>query len=180
MLVAGVLLVASILIAYSQVSFGSITKADPTPVGTIRNFTFFASSTAQVFYATSTQATSTQINQYVDSNNFVDKGYFVIAGAKKVTLFFERGGATTTNNGESYFRVQTSKDGTDWDDYGKLMLATTTTTNLVSRVNINASVSTTTAFMNTDFGSFYAIRCITHQRTDLIDGRAWCNASATW
>ena len=186
MLAAGVLLVGiAILIAYSQVGFGAVTKDDPSSKERFVNYQFFATSTSQSNFGTTTAATSTDINQYVDSNNFIDTGKLVIAGAKRVQLYFFRGSATSTNNGVSYFRIQTSPDGESWNDYGKLVLASTTNNNLVSRIHISSTTnpinnSTSTLSMDLQHGAYYAIRCIVFQSLDLIDGTNRCSASVDW
>src|SRR3990167_9153192 len=93
-MVLGVFAVLIGLVYFASTSNAHITKDVPTVTpNTFRTFTFFASSTTQTNYATTTTATSTSITQYFDSNGTLDKGYFVIAGAKKVEVYFQRGEA---------------------------------------------------------------------------------------
>ena len=187
-LAASVLLVGlAILIVYSRLTLGSITKDDPVETNRFQNYTFFATSTNQVVsngllnYATSTaSATSTSINSYTDSSGRVDNGYFVVKGAKRVEVYFGRGTASSTNNGSSFFFVQTSPNGTDWYNFGKLILASTTNQTLLSNGNISVSTSTIQASLNLDFDSVYAIRCIVTQSALLVDGTNTCSASADW
>src|SRR3990167_5858653 len=69
--------------------------------------------------ATTTSATST---------NLADGGSgLVIAGAKKVVMYFQRGGVSNLNLGTSTFKVQTSPDGVSWYDFGLFKSATSTT-----------------------------------------------------
>ena|SRR3990167_1368422 len=128
MLVAGVLLVGlAVLIAYSQISFGSITKDDPVESNRFQNYTFFATSTNQVVtgqvlrYATTTAASSTNITAWIDDSNRLDRGYFVVKGAKRITAYFGHGAATNTSNSQGIYTIETSPNGTDWYAFGKLI-----------------------------------------------------------
>ena len=163
-----------------------ITKDVPavTP-DTYRNFTFFASTTGQTNYATTTTATSTNITQYFDSNGTLDKGYFVIAGAKKVEVYFQRGEAggigAGGNTGTTTFKIQTSIDGTNWDDFSKFVQATSSTQQATNpQIGFNGgqtATSTITFGLNLDYHVFYAIRCIV---VEAVDGEHSCRASAEY
>jgi len=141
------------------VVWGSISFKVPTEGSTYTNYTFFN--------ATTTTATST---------NTTDGGqYFVIAGAKRVALFFSRGGVTQPNTGSTLFKIEVSRDGTTFYPYNVLVqnLATSTTPTVVSTVTIGAATTTVVAWMR-DLG-FYAIRCVAIETTD---GEHTCAASA--
>src|SRR3990167_1808364 len=150
---------------------------------TYRNFTFFASSTEQTNYATTTTATSTNIIPYFDSNGTLDKGYFVIAGAKAVSLYFQRGEAggivAGGNTGTTTFKIQTSADGTTWNDFNKFVQGTSTIVQLLNpKIGFNGGetgTSTDIFGMNLDYGTFFAIRCIV---VEFTNGEHSCRASA--
>lgn len=169
----------------TQQAFGAITIDNPTQVNTYQTYDFFASTTAQTgtvsstVLATTTTATSTSIISFVDSTygRYVD-GSFSIRGAKKVTIYFTRGGATSPNTGTSTFRIQTTKDGTTWDDYNQLVSATSTSvsnTLVQSNAYIQAATSTLIFGMDLDYTSYKAIRCIV---VETIDGEHQCSAAA--
>src|SRR5262245_10072309 len=84
---------------YAEVAFSI--NAEP---GSYLTFSFFN--------ATTTNATSTN----------GAGGYFKIAGAKNVELYFSRGGATGPNTGSSRFSIQVSPDGSSWYDYNDLLV----------------------------------------------------------
>ena len=174
---AGLALLAVVLV-YPALAHISQDSPPGASEGMYRNFQFFASTTGATFYATSTSATSTNITQYVDSKGFLDKGYFVIAGAKKVEFYFTRGDQTGKGNtGTSTFKVQISPDATTWYDFGKLILATTTNQTLQKDLTIQASTSTVPMSLNLDFDTFYAVRCVVVEE---IDGEHTCSAAASW
>src|SRR3990167_8349273 len=176
---------------YSQRVLGNVTQesAAGDQAGKYRNYTFFATSTTQVSFATTTTAaqayaTSTSITQWTDSNSRVDKGFFVIAGAKKVELYVARQATSTaSNNGESTFKVQTTNVSSpaeaDWLDFGKLILATTTNQTLQAQVNISKLAATTSVAMDLTNHAFYALRCMV-RTGDPVDGEHRCSASAEW
>src|SRR3990167_3621145 len=178
-------------LASLQLSKADVSSEAPSVTeGRFRTYSFFSTTTKTAFNdfsATTTNATSTNIIQF--SSNFgVDKGYFVIAGAKKVTLFFQRGDTTGTGNtGTSTFRIQSSPDGTNWYNFNKLKIASSTAqtaiTNTVGRVILSAAAdfdtatATIVASLDIENDSFYAIRCIVVEGTD---GEHSCKASANW
>ena len=116
--------------------------------------------------ATTTTATSTNLTG--------GGGYFKIAGAKKVSFYFSRGGANGANTGSSKFEVEVSPDGTNWYDFNRLMLPNTTQT-ASSTLWITAATSTVIANMDLDYGTFYGTRC---QVVEVTDGEHTCTAAA--
>lgn len=149
---------------FSNKAIGSVSFEVPTQKGeTYRNYSFFS--------ATTTTATSTNTTDGVG-------GYFPIAGAERVTLYFSRawnGG----NAGTSTFSIEVSPDGTNWYDYNKL-ISNSTNTNAqtltrVGSVAIVAATSTTVASLDLENDTFFAIRCIVIEETD---GAHTCSASA--
>ncbi len=131
--------------------------------GYVQNYAFFA--------ATTTSATST--NTY----NSNDTGYFVVSGAKKLVMYFGRGGLVTANTGSTLFKIQVTPDGVNWYDYGGLV-ATTSTTISNTVVQSTVSVTGTTTMVegvNISNDGFYGVRCIAVKVTD---GEATCSAYA--
>lgn len=178
----GFLMAVGLLAFGLHTAFGNVTEDAPTPVSGFREYTFFASSTSQTNFATTTSATSTNITQWTDSNGRVDKGYFVVAGARDVTLYFQRGDTTGQGNtGSTVYKIQTSPDGTDWYDYPSLRKATTTNSSIdgfyttVSSATIGAATSTD-LYKMVDLG-WFAIRCIVVETTN---GEHSCRATAQW
>ena len=183
---AGLILVVSLFV-WNGLALGGVAKNEIASRDEFRNFTFFASSTAQINLnlnvGTTTDATSTDITSYFDTQNFKDNGYFVIKGAKKVTMYFARD--ATTDIGNSKFRVQVTPDGITWLNYNKLISNVTNTNsqNLtrVGFVTITGSATsspnaTTTATLDPD-DSWYGVRCIVVETTD---GMHYCSATASW
>lgn len=141
-------------------------------------YDFFASSTPPgatslpTNWATTTSATSTNINSWIDSNGRVDKGYIVVAGAKKITLTFSRTGVNG-NAGSGNFFVETSNDvdatsTPTWITYSKL-ISNVTNTNGQTLTRVGAvSVSGTSTIMVTisPEDELYAIRCAVAETTD--------------
>jgi hypothetical protein len=164
-----------------QRAFGDVTSEMRTVTpDTYRYYTFFATSTAQTNFATTTTATSTNINQWTNSSGVIDKGYFVIAGAKKVTMYFSRDAGTGGNAGSTNFKVQSSPDGTTWYDFTRLVQATSTSvSNAVEQSTATISAATTTLQygLDLDYDSTFAVRCIVVETTD---GSHSCAASATY
>lgn len=149
-------------------------------------YTFFSTSTTQTSFSTSTNATSTEIEAYTNSNGRIVDGKFVVAGAKRVLMYFGRGDVNGTGNaGTSNFRVQISPDGTNWHDYNRLIITGTTTrsgitdgnTAILPSVDITNATSTVTAALDMVNHAIYAIRCIVLETTD---GDHSCRASADW
>jgi len=166
----------------AQFAFGHITTNTPPAAseGTYQHYTFFASSTAQTDFATTTTATSTNITPWFNSDGRYDNGAFNIAGAKKVTFYFSRGDTTGEGNtGSTLFEVQVTPDGTNWYDFNKLVqnLATSTTPTTLGGVTISAATSTVIVSLDIEDDTFYATRCIVKETTD---GEHSCSASANW
>lgn len=133
-------------------------------IGFTEAYTFFS--------ATTTSATSTT------ASGVNDPGFFKIAGAKNVELYFSRGDTTGQgNSGSTIFRVQVSPDGTNWYEYNGLAVNSVSAGNAfrpsVGTTTIAAATSTTIAKM-TDLG-FYAVRCIA---LEVTDGEHTCKAQA--
>src|SRR3990167_7609051 len=84
MIVSSIIVTALLFLWVVGVVWGSVTFKVPTETpNTYTNFNFFATTpTGQSALATTTTATST--------NTTDGGGYFVIAGAKKVTMYFGR------------------------------------------------------------------------------------------
>lgn len=162
---------------------GYISNSQPVRAERLVVYDFFASSTpgvAPTTFATTTSATSTQIAQWTDESGRIDNGYFVVAGADKVTMFFSRSAPTGTNGGSSTFKIEVSEDGSNWVPYKKLISnVTNTNAQTVTRAEeftISAATSTTIATVDPD-DSIYAIRCIA---TEATDGYHRCKAVATF
>ncbi len=179
-----VAILATLLLLFNvHASNAAITTDAPTvTTNTYRTYQFFASTTVPTTLATSTvgQATSTNINSFIDTSGRVDNGYMVIAGAKKVQLYFSRGGITHANTGNTVFTMQESPDGTNWYNISRLVNATSTTvTNAIetSIVTLGAATSTVPYSLDLSNDTFYAIRCII---TNTTDGEAGCQAYATF
>lgn len=163
----------------TQPTFGKVTTETAGQAGGLyRSYDFFASTTAQTNYATTTSATSTAITAWFDSEGRRVDGSFSIEGAKRVNFYFSRDAGTGPNAGSSVFKVQVTRDGSTWLDYNRLRQATTTGTansyfNLVSSHTITAATSTDTYIMETL--GFKAVRCIVDETTD---GSHKCAVSA--
>jgi len=176
------------LYAITQQAYGAITIDQNASVNLYRTYDFFASTTAvtgvvsTTILATTTSATSTNITAFTDSTfgRYVN-GAFDITGAKKVTLYFTRGDKLGGGNtGTTTFKIQTTKDGTTWDDYNQLVQATSTTianTAIQSTATIVAATSTLIYGMDLDYMSFKAIRCIV---VEGVDGSHECAVSASF
>lgn len=158
-------------------AFGAISNDAPTVTGgTFRTYEFFASTTEPTTVATTTSATSTNIIAFTDTSGRVDNGYFVVAGAKKVTLFFSRGDTTGQgNSGSSDFRIQVSDDGSNWYNYNGLATSSIATLVRTASTTISAATSTSIYSMDIAHGAFYAIRCIV---VEVTDGEHRCRALA--
>jgi len=157
-IILGVLLMAFSTIAYAERTFLVPTQ---TPY-TYTNYTFFT--------ATTTTATST--------NTTGGGGYFSIAGARSVVMYFSRGDTTGQgNSGSTNFKVEVSPDGSTWFLYNTLSqnLATSTDQTTLSSITVPAGTSTVATYLQ-NLG-FFAIRCIAVETTD---GEHTCKASATY
>ena len=184
--VTGVLIVLSLIIIGRNSTFGSTAKNELAPVGQFQRFVFFATSTAAATpnqnFSTTTNATSTDITSYFDDNSFLDKGYFVIKGAKKVTMYFARDAETDIGN--SKFSVQVTPDGITWLNYNKLISNVTnsnsqtlTRNRFVTITGSATSTNATTTASLDPYDSWYGVRCIVIETTD---GMHYCSATATW
>lgn len=144
-----------------------------------RLYEFFASTTAPTTVATTTDATSTSITPFMTTDGIYDAGWFKVAGAKEVTLFFSRGGATSANTGTSTFKVQVTADGTNWFDYNGLSDATTTVTSaddfFKTYSDVVIEAATSTKIMKMAEKGWLGIRCIV---LETIDGEHRCRAAA--
>ena len=168
-------------LGYQMVS-AWISQDTPTQTAKYQNFLFFASTTNPTQLATTTSATSTDIAAFFDTDGRLNNGYFVIAGAKEVLLYFQRGEQNSSGNvGTSTFNIQASPDATTWYNYEQLQNATNTP-NTVNQLSERVGTSTiraatsTTIYRMTTMG-WYAIRCIVVETTD---GSHTCKASASW
>lgn len=123
--------------------------AATTPVGQVKGFSLFS--------GTTTSATST--------NTTDGGGYFVIAGAKRVEMFFGHGGIATTSTGTSTFSVQVSPDGINWYNFGRLVDSTSTTPLIQSTVSITGPTTTKMYSVDLRTDAFYALRCIVLEGT---------------
>lgn len=180
-LLAAIVLIALGTLFVSQVR-AYISADSPAITDRVVSYKFFASSTpnaAPTNFATTTSATSTDIASWIDDAGRLDNGAFNITGAKAVTWYFSRGGATGPNTGTSTFRVEVSDNGTNWSRYYKLVSNVTNSNsqNLtrVETVAIEAATSTTITGMDLTNDSFKFVRCIV---AETIDGDHSCRATA--
>jgi len=124
------------------------------------------------FSATTTTATST--------NTSDGGGYLVIAGAKKVQMYFSRGDISGQgNSGSTLFKVQVTPDGINWYDFNRMSqnVATSTSEWEVGSVTITAATSTTITSLDLRTSGFYAVRCIAVETTD---GEHTCKGAAEY
>lgn len=162
-------------------ALGNVTTDSPTQAEKWQEYTFFATSTNQVItagtilYATSTNATSTNIASWFDAAGRKDNGYFVVQGAKGVTMYFGRGFAGG-NAGSSVFNVEVSDDGTNWYPFNRMFLPDVSRT-ATSTVWITAATSTVITDLDFSLGAPYALRCIV---LEVTDGAHTCRASARY
>ena len=152
----------------------------PVPVSRLNNYDFFASTTNPTggSDATSTSATSTNINPYFDTSGRYDQGYFNINGAQRVTFYFTRqdnGG----NAGSSTFSVQVTPDGTNWYNFNKLIsnVATTTPPGSTKATAVLTGTSTEIDSLDLRYDAFLGVRCIVVKS---VDGQAICKATAAF
>ena len=156
---------------------GFVFSQNSSSVDKVVVYNFFASSTAPnslPLNATTTSATSTNVVPAFDTNGQLDNGYAVIAGAKKVTFFFSRGDTTGKGNtGLSDFRIQVSKDGTEWLNYNGFATSSAPTANRLASTTISAATSTTALSMDLMYNTYFAARCIV---VEVTDGESSCQA----
>ncbi len=154
---------------YSEKTSASITMDQGAPSDAYKVYELFASSTAETTLATTTSATSTNIVAYADSSGRIINGAADVRGAKKVVVYFSQGGLTSANTGTSTFSVQTTRDGTNWQNYSMLITDTTNTNaqtlTRVSSVTLPGGVTGIHATTTVDYaldltGGYQAIRCI--------------------
>ena len=169
----------SLAIHSTMPALGNVVRSDRAPANEYLEYDFFATSTGQTVFASTTTATSTNIATWTDANGRIDNGYFVISGAEHVTVFLQRGDTTGQGNvGTTTFKFQVSEDGTNWHDYNHLrdLGAETTADGWFTRVssvtagasdtNDAAATSTTAYQMDTDTLGWYALRAIVVEGTD--------------
>lgn len=173
-------LIAAALIAFGALLFsfspavGNVTRDENTGQPRTETYTFFATSTNQTVFSTSTSATSTDITAWFDTNGRLDNGYFVIRGANRVTFELGREGRLG-NQGSSTYRIQLSEDGSNWFYFTDVASATSSDTVAFPY----AFTGTTTAMLSLDLTQnvWYAARCLVVEATD---GEHFCKAHATW
>lgn len=177
--VLAVVLGSYALYAVTQHTYGKITTENPGQAGGVyRSYDFFASTTAQTNFATTTSATSTSITAWFDSNGRRVDGAFGIEGAKRVNFYFSRDAGTGSNDGSTNFSIQTTRDGTTWNNYNRLRQATTTNNaNDLSVLTSSATISaaTSTLIYSMETLGFKAVRCVIVETTD---GSHSCAVSA--
>lgn len=137
-----------VIIAFATGVFGAVSFQDNTKTQAYEYHSLLA--------ATTTTATSTNISG--------GGGYAVIAGAKKVTAYFSRGGTAGANTGSTLFKIQVSPEGSTWQDWGKLVQSTSTVTQTTAA--ITAATSTLLYGVDIDQEAFYGIRCVAVETTD--------------
>jgi hypothetical protein len=164
------------LYAITTKTYAAVTYDNPSTVNQFRTYEFFASTTAatgsvsSTVIATTTTATSTNITAFMDNTygRYVD-GSFNTTGAKKVTMYFSRGGATHANTGSTVYTVQGTKDGSTWTNIDQLVSATSTSVSnalVQSSASITAATSTLVFGLDLDYVSYKSIRCIVYDTTD--------------
>lgn len=185
--------ITSILLAVSiKTAYGNIADTQPAQTEIFQRYTFFSTSTTQYAQtdsivgstATTSTATSTAITSWFDSNGRKDNGYFVIAGAKKVNMYFTKQGATTTPLSTSVFKVEVTPDGTNWYPFNKMVLGTSTTKTTVSAIYQTGSAANATttniAALDLQDDAFFGVRCIVGYLRVSIDGENLCSATASF
>jgi len=183
-----VAIIASFLLyTVTQSVYGAVVVNDVATSNAYQTYEFFASTTAatgsvsSTVIATTTTATSTNITGFFDSvyGRYVD-GSFDVRGAKKITMYFSRGGATHANTGSTVFKVQATRDGTNWTDVQQLVSATSTSVSnslVQATASIGAATSTLVFGIDLDYISYKAIRCVVVVTTD---GESSCAAAASF
>jgi len=155
-IIAAVLFLAALMVGRAAAEVNFFT---PIQTGSYQTFSFFN--------ATTTNATSTNLTG--------GGGWFNIAGAKNVALYFSRGDTTGQgNSGSSKFSVQVTPDGTNWYNYNTLNEnVASTTSGWSTRFETVSGTSTTITIMQNR--GFYGVRCIVQETTD---GEHTCSAAA--
>lgn len=177
MIVVCVAMLATALLIVSAPSlFAKITTEAPTEQNLFRSYDFFASSTNQTTYATTSTAVSTSINSWTDAQGRIVNGAFEIAGAKRVAFYFGRGDTVGTgNSGSSAFKIEVTRDGTNWHTYNTLVQNLATSTAAVTVPATITLTGTSTAIVYMQHLGFKAVRCVV---TETTDGEHSCAASA--
>lgn len=170
-ILSGFLFALLALVVWSQGTEANVTTNSPTSINVYQSYTFFATSTNQTTFATTTSATSTNILAWVDSNGRVDIGSANLAGAKKATFEFKRADDLSSNTGKSTFRVQVSPDGSNWYYWGKWVENASSTlgfTNKTYAVTAFDVTGTTTVTVSMDLtnDTFSSARCLVQEATD--------------
>src|SRR3990167_1568855 len=154
--------------------FGSMAVDQGASINAYRVYSLFASTTAETTIATTTTATSTNINAYFDSSGRKIDGSADLRGAKKATAYFTRGGATSANTGTSTFSIQTTRNGTDYDNFSKLITNTANTNSqaltrvatVALGVDTGNGTSTVNYAIDMSNDGFQAARCVVNETTD--------------
>jgi hypothetical protein len=155
--ITGVLVLLGATVAYGAVT----SKFKTEDTGYSQNYSFLSATTT---YA----ATSTNIS------NANDTGWFRIAGAKRVDIFFSRA-ATSTNTGTSTYSIQVTNNGTNWYAFNRLIPATSTAQTAQATDVIGQSTTTDMFGVDLRTNAFLGVRCIV---TQTIDGSNSCSAYA--
>lgn len=197
--VLGVVMVLSIvLVASIQQAHGSLLDDEPAISNQFRAFNLFASSTVESVIATSTNATSTNLTAYSDSQGRIIDGSADVRGAKHIDVYATRGGTfAAANTGTSTYSIQgTSGDGI-WYYVNRLLTSTSSPTaspglvngvlqsdpNLANLPTIgatapgNAATSTLHLIVDPTSLNYRALRCVS---TRLVDGANSCQMVVTY
>ncbi len=162
---AFVLIETNIASAYATGATVGIVRRDITNyTKELQLFTFFSATTTT---ATSTNQTNPEL------------GIFKVAGARNVLFYFSRGGATNPNTGSSLFRIQTTRDGSNWDEYNRLVPVSGvypgTSGDLARTGTSSIAAATSTTVYQMEVDGFLGVRCLVVETTD---GEHSCSASA--
>ena len=164
----GAFLAGAMLFGSVGVTIAAITV--PTTTRTINTF-----QPTYSFFGGATTTGTASIQQATSTNTTDGSGLLVIAGAKKVTVFFGHGGTATTSTATSTFSIQGTSDLTNWYDV-KFMQSTSTTYQMTESV---AGATSTIPFSLDVTNAYYAIRCIANGGGAVgTQGEHTCKASA--
>lgn len=146
------------------------TMVIPTTTRTINTF-----QPPYSFFNGATTTGKASIQQATSTNTTDGSGLLVIAGAKKVTVFFGHGGTATTSTGSSVFTIQGTADMSRWYD---MKFTQSTSTTLQTNETITGATSTIPFILDVT-NAYYAIRCIANgSGTVGQQGEHTCSASA--
>lgn len=197
-LLVGSIVLGALMMIHATSARGALIDDQAAIVNTYRSNEFFQSSTtANVLnsvVATGTVGTafSTGFTAFSDPQGRIYDGTLDIRGAKKVTVYFTRGGAFGANSvGTTTFSVEVTPDfttsGATWYTYSKLVQSTSTTqTNAATQssaiigdtTGVGADATTTQRFsMDLSTEGFSKLRC---KVITTVDGSASCMAAATY